>query len=221
LGRKSEIGAGGFARWFAPGGSVTIAAMEINRVCVYCASSAKCEAVYHEVARRLGGELARANVTVVFGGGSTGSMGALADGAITAGGRVIGVIPRFMYDLEWGHPGLSELVLVRDMHERKRLMINEVDAVVALAGGCGTFEELFEAMAWKRLGLFGGAIVMVNTRDYFRPCLEMLDQSVRERFMDERHRAMWTVVEEPEQVLGAIRAAPEWPHSNRMFAVVS
>jgi uncharacterized protein (TIGR00730 family) len=194
--------------------------MEIKRVCVYCASSRSCDPVYHDAARRLGAALARNNVTVVFGGGSGGSMGHLAEGAIAEGGRVIGVIPQFMYDLEWAHRGLSELVLVRDMHERKRLMIGEVDAVVALPGGCGTFEELFEAMAWKRLGLFGGAIVIVNTRGYWQPCLELLDRSLHERFMDERHRAMWTVVDEPEQVIEAIRNSPPWPHSNRQFAVI-
>ncbi|HYB90375.1 MAG TPA: TIGR00730 family Rossman fold protein [Candidatus Binataceae bacterium] len=194
--------------------------MEIKRVCVYCASSNSCDPVYHDVARRLGRELSLNDVTIVYGGGRTGSMGHLAEGAIAEGGRVIGVVPQFMYDLEWSHRGLSELVLVRDMHERKRLMIAEVDAVVALAGGCGTFEELFEAMAWKRLGLFGGAIVIVNTRDFYRPCLDLLELSIRERFMDERHRAMWSVVVEPEQVLAAVKAAPAWPHENRSFAVI-
>jgi uncharacterized protein (TIGR00730 family) len=187
---------------------------------VYCASSRACDSVYHLAAERLGRILARAEVTVVYGGGGQGSMGHLAEGALAEGGRVIGVIPQFMYDLEWAHRGLSELVLVRDMHERKRLMIQEVDAVVALPGGCGTFEELFEAMAWKRLGIFGGPIIIVNTCDYYRPCLELLDRSIEHKFMDQRHRAMWSVVGEPEQVLEAIRSAPPWPHRNRDFAVL-
>jgi hypothetical protein len=193
--------------------------MEVKRVCVYCASSRSCDAVYHDAATRLGRALALAGVTIVFGGGAIGSMGHLADGALAEGGRVIGVLPRFMYDLEWGHPRLSELILVGDLHERKRLMIEEVDAVIALPGGCGTFEELFEAMSWKRLGLFAGPIVLVNTRDYFRPCVELLDSAIRQRFMDERHRAMWSVVAEPEQVLDAIRSAPPWSRDNRRFAV--
>ena len=192
--------------------------MAINRVCVYCASSNSSHPEYREVARRLGRELALNNVTVVYGGGGTGSMGALAEGAIAEGGRVIGVIPQFMYDLEWAHQALSELILVKDMHERKHLMIQEVDAVVALPGACGTWEELFEAMSFKRLGLFGGAIVLVNTRDYFRPCLEWLDSSISEHFMDERHRAMWSVVDEPEQVLDAIEKSAPWPSENRRFA---
>jgi uncharacterized protein (TIGR00730 family) len=190
------------------------------RVCVYCASSRQCDPIYHRAAARLGRELAIAGVTTVYGGGSVGSMGHLADAALAAGGRVIGVIPQFMYDLEWAHRSLSELLIVVDMHERKRLMIDAVDAVVALPGGCGTFEELFEAMTWKRLGLFGGAIVIVNTDDFYRPLIELLERSIERRFMDQRHRAMWTVVDEPEEVLGAIRDAPAWPHQNRSFAAL-
>ncbi|HUY28684.1 MAG TPA: TIGR00730 family Rossman fold protein [Candidatus Binataceae bacterium] len=193
--------------------------MELKRICVYCASSRICDPIYHDGAERLGRILACAGIALVYGGGSNGSMGRLAEGALAEGGRVIGVIPKFMDELEWAHRGLSELVLVRDMHERKRLMIAEVDAVVALPGGCGTFEELFEAIAWKRLGLFSGPIVIVNTRGYYRPCLELLESAVRERFMDERHRAIWSVVEQPEQVLEAIRTAPPWSVSNRDFAV--
>lgn len=188
------------------------------RVCVYCASSRQCDPIYHQAAARLGRELARAGVAIVYGGGSVGSMGSLASAALAEGGRVIGVIPQFMYDLEWSHRALSELLVVNDMHERKRLMIDSVDAVVALPGGCGTFEELLEAMTWKRLGLFGGAIVIVNTEDFYRPLVELLERSIERRFMDERHRAMWTVVAEPEQVMDAIRDSPPWPRQNRRFA---
>lgn len=194
--------------------------MAINRVCVYCASSTRCEPVYHEAASRLGAVLARSGVTLVYGGGKAGSMGALAEGALAEGGRVIGVLPRFMDDLEWGHERLSELILVNDLHERKRLMIQEVDAVVALPGGCGTWEELFEAMSWKRLGLYTGPIVILNTRGYYQPMLEMLERSIGCRFMDQRHRAMWSVVEEPELVLDAIRNAPPWKHEYRSFAAL-
>ncbi len=193
--------------------------MKIKRVCVYCASSRRCDGAYHDSAERLGRILARAEITVVFGGGRSGSMGRLADGVLAEGGRIIGVIPHFMNDLEWAHPGLSELVLVHDMHERKRLMIQEVDAVVALPGGCGTFEELFEAMAWKRLGLFCGPIVIVNSRGYYRAGLELLEGAIAQNFMDERHRLLWSVVEEPEQVLDAIETAPVWESGNREFAV--
>jgi len=194
--------------------------MSINRVCVYCASSSQCDAIYHDAASRLGALLARNQITVVYGGGKSGSMGALADGALIEGGRVVGVLPRFMDDIEWGHPRLSELILVNDMHERKRLMIKEVDAVIAMAGACGTWEELFEAMSWKRLGLYSGPIVIVNTQDYYAPMLEMLDRSIEYRFMDDRHRKMWMVVREPEQVLDAIANSPPWSAQNRSFAAL-
>ena len=192
----------------------------VNRVCVYCASSSKCDLIYHDAAGRLGAILARNKVTVVYGGGKSGSMGALADGALAESGRVIGVLPRFMDEVEWGHDRLSELILVNDMHERKRLMIREVDAVIAMAGGCGTWEELFEAMSWKRLGLFTGPIVIVNTANYYAPMIEMLQRSIDFRFMDQRHREMWRVVEEPEQVLDAIRNSPPWDAQNRSFAAL-
>jgi uncharacterized protein (TIGR00730 family) len=194
--------------------------MPIKRVCVYCASSQSCDPAYHDAAARLGRELARNHVTIVYGGGSVGSMGHLANAAMTEGGRVIGVLPRFMYDIEWGHRGLSELIVVEDMHQRKKLMIDEADAVIALPGGSGTLEELFEAISLKRLGLFGGPIVMVDTMGFYSKCAELLDSCIERHFMDERHRAMWSIVSEPSQVLDAIRRTAPWPHQNRGFAAV-
>ena len=147
-----------------------------------------------------------------------GSMGALADAALAAGGRLVGILPKFMNDLEWGHKSLTELRLVDDMHHRKRMMIEESDAIVALPGGSGTFEELLEAITWKRLGLVVSPIVIVNVRGFYDPLRELLDRAIAERFMDERHRQMWTFVDSPEDVLAAIRAAPEWSSDARAFA---
>lgn len=189
-------------------------------VCVYCASSQACDAEYHEVARRLGGLLARAGCTVVYGGGRAGSMGALADGALAAGGHIVGVIPRFMVDLEWGHDDLTELHVVEDMRTRKHEMLTRASAVVALPGGTGTLEELFEAITLKRLGLFLGPIVIVNTRGYYDPLLDQLAVAIERRFMDARHAAMWTVVATPEDVLPAISSSPSWGADSRDFAVV-
>jgi uncharacterized protein (TIGR00730 family) len=146
-------------------------------------------------------------------------MGALADGALAAGGSVLGVLPHFMKDLEWGHTGLDSLELVSDMRERKRRMLDAADAVVALPGGCGTLEELMEAITFKRLGLFTGPIVMVNTRGFYEPCIELLARCVEEHFMSPQHEAMWTVVDEPEQVLDAIEQAPPWSEEARGFAI--
>lgn len=146
------------------------------RVCVYCGSSRQCDAVYLEAAERLGRELAKNEATIIYGGGAVGSMGALAAGALAEGGKVIGVIPRFMEKLEWGHKGITELRVVGDIHERKRLMIQDAHAVVALPGGSGTFDELLEAVSLKRLALFLGPIVVLNTRSYFDDLLRALER---------------------------------------------
>ncbi len=188
------------------------------RVCVYCGSSRQCDPVYLEAAERLGRELAKNEATIIYGGGAVGSMGALAAGALAEGGKVIGIIPRFMEELEWGHKGITELRVVGDLHERKRLMIQDAHAVVALPGGSGTFDELLEAVSLKRLALFLGPIVVLNTRSYFDDLLRALERSVSERFMDPRHQSMWSVVNEPGEVLPAIHSAPRWDSSSRDFA---
>ena len=189
-------------------------------VCVYCASSSQCDAEYHAAARRLGALLAADGRTVVYGGSRIGSMGALADGALAQGGRVVGVLPRFLKDLEVSHEGITELHVVEDMRARKHQMLSRSEAVVALPGGCGTFEELLEAITLKRLGVFLGPIVLVNTRDYFAPLLAMLAAAVRERFMDERHLAMWQVVTAPDEVVAALASAPPWSADARQFATL-
>jgi uncharacterized protein (TIGR00730 family) len=189
-------------------------------VCVYCASSRSSHPDYRAAAQRLGAVLAGAGIGIVYGGGAAGSMGALADGALERGGRVVGILPRFMADLEWGHRGLTELELVEDLRVRKHLMLTRSDAAIALPGGSGTLEELLEAITLKRLGLYLNPIVLVNTRGFFAPLLALLGSAVEERFMDRRHLDMWQVVEEPEEVPGALERAPAWAAEARSFAAV-
>lgn len=191
------------------------------RICVYAASSDHCPPRFHEEAYALGRHLAEAGCTLVYGGGSTGSMGAVANGALAGGGEVIGVLPRFMADLEWGHPGLTRLELVEDMRERKHRLLTGSDAVVALPGGCGTLEELFEAITLKRLGLYFNPIILLDTNGYWRP-LEafMEEQVIGQRFMNPEHAAMWTRVAGPNGVLPAIRSAPKWHENARELAAV-
>ena len=200
--------------------SVTPEQTITRSVCVYCASSRSAHPDYRQAAFSLGEVLATHGIAIIYGGGAAGSMGALADGALGRGGRVVGILPRFMADLEWGHSGLTELRLVEDMRSRKHLMLTGAQAAIALPGGSGTFEELLEAITLKRLGLYTGPIVLVNTRDYFQPLLDMLERSVRERFMDERHLAMWQVVAEPDEVPVALERAPAWSEAFRSFAAV-
>ena len=192
----------------------------MRSVCVYCASSQACHPDYHDVARELGATLARQGYSIIYGGGGAGSMGALADGAIANGGKVTGVLPRFMQDLEWGHQGLSELRIVEDMRVRKHIMLSECQGLVALPGGSGTLEELLEAITLKRLGLYTHAIVMVNTKRFFDPLVQLLNHAVSERFMDERHLQMWQVVDSPEEVPHAIEHAPAWSSAARSFAAI-
>ncbi len=200
--------------------SVTAERSFERTVCVYCASSRSADLEYRQAAFRLGEVLAEQGIAIVYGGGARGSMGSLADGALGRGGRVVGILPRFMADLEWGHRGLSELKLVEDMRTRKHLMLSGAHAAIALPGGSGTFEELLEALTLKRLGLFLGPIVLVNTRNYFEPLRILLEAAVRERFMDERHLAMWQIVPSAEEVPEALASAPDWSPAAREFAAV-
>ena len=192
----------------------------IQSVCVYCSSSNRASAIYLDAAARLGRILAQNGITIVYGGSSLGSMGRLAAAALEAGGKVIGVLPRFMDELEWGHRALTELRVVDDMHERKRVMLELSGAAIALPGGCGTLEELLEAITWKRLGLYFGPVVLVNVNGFFDPCIELLNRCVDERFMDEKHRAMWSVAEDPESVMETLRSAGEWSRDARNFAAL-
>jgi len=190
------------------------------RICVYCASSEHCDPVYRDDAFRLGQLLAEAECTVVYGGGAVGLMGAVADGALSRGGHVTGVIPRFMTEVEWQHPGLANLEVVEDMRERKHRLLTDSDAVVALPGGCGTLEELFEAITLKRLALYFNPIVLLNTRSFYTPLQTFLQQVIDERFMNCEHAAMWSLVDRPEDVLPRIRTTPRWHENAREFAVV-
>jgi uncharacterized protein (TIGR00730 family) len=193
--------------------------MSIRSVCVICASSRQCDAVYADAARELVATLAGAGITVVTGGGSTGLMGAVADGTLGAGGKVVGVLPRFMDRHEVAHRGLTRLHLVDGMHERLAAMLEESDAFVALPGGCGTLEELFFILTRKRLGLASRPVIIVNIRGYFDPVIAMLERCISERFMDARHAGMWRVVGSTGEVLSAIADCPDWDEAAAAFAV--
>jgi uncharacterized protein (TIGR00730 family) len=189
-----------------------------RRVLVFCASSGSCDPVFHDAAATLGEAIADAGHTLVYGGGAVGSMGALADAALAGGARVLGIIPRFMRDLEWAHSGLTELRLVDDMQQRKREMLRMADAIVTLPGGTGTFEELFEAMTSKRLGLFSKPIVIVNQDQFYDPLFKLLHSSVEERFMHDAHLEMWQSVDTVADALPAIESAAHWPSDAVRFA---
>lgn len=190
----------------------------IRSVTVYAASSRRVDRVYLDAARDLGRHLAEQGVRIVFGGGRVGLMGALADAALAAGGEVLGVLPRFMHAIEWGHEELTELRVVGSMHERKHTMVREGDAFVALPGGCGTLEELLEVITWKRLALHGKPIAILDVNGYYQPLVAMLEQSIAEGFMDPRHAGMWAVVDSVDALLPALAALPPWDASMRDVA---
>lgn len=191
---------------------------EERRILVFCASSTSCDPRFHDAARRLGGQIARAGHTLVYGGGAKGSMGALADGALAQGGRVVGIIPDFMRELEWAHPDITELHLVPDMQTRKRQMLESADAIVTLPGGSGTFEELFDAITAKRLGLFGHPIVILDQDGFYAPLFELMHKSVSERFMHDVHLDIWTAVDSVDAILPTIEAIEPWPENAVEFA---
>jgi uncharacterized protein (TIGR00730 family) len=184
--------------------------MSIKRVTVYAASSQALSENYISAASRLGRTLGEAGHRIIYGGGAHGLMGAMADAALATGTEVHGVIPEFLTAIELGHLELTSLRVVDTMHTRKALMLEQSDAVIALPGGCGTFEELFEAMTLKRLGRYLGPIILVNTDGYYDGLLEFLTHSVEQRFMNHGHLQMWQSVDEPEHVIEALAEAPAW-----------
>ena len=179
-------------------------------IVVYGASSPNVEKVFHDAAYRLGTLMAASGRTIVTGGGVSGLMAAVEEGSLDNGGRVIGIIPEFMVRNGWMHAGLSEVIMTRDMHERKERMAGMADAVVALPGGTGTLEELLEIITWKMLDLFTKPIVILNTDGYYDPLLQMLDRAVERKFMNAAFLGAWNVAETPEQVMDIIGSAGEW-----------
>jgi uncharacterized protein (TIGR00730 family) len=182
----------------------------INRVLVFCGSSPGARAEYAASAQELGRLLAGRGLGLVYGGASVGLMGAVADGALAAGGEVIGVIPRQLVEREIAHPGLTDLREVTTMHERKALMAELSDAVIALPGGTGTLDELFELFTWSQLGLHRKPIGLLDVAGYWQPLLAMLDHMVDERLLRAEHRAMLLVDTEPEPLLDALAAYLRW-----------
>ncbi|MFZ4620057.1 MAG: TIGR00730 family Rossman fold protein [Bacteroidota bacterium] len=190
------------------------------RFCIYCASSALAPEHYSSSAFELGQLLAQANITVVYGGGGVGSMGRLADGVLSKNGQIIGVMPKFMKDLEWGHSKVADFTWTNDLAERKAKLLEHADAVIALPGGCGTFEELMEVITLKRLGIFVKPVIIVNQNGYYDPLIALFERSVQDRFMDARHLTMYSVVSNVSEVIDAVRNAVPWDANARDFAAM-
>lgn len=191
-----------------------------EKICVFCASSAKVDKKYFNATASFAHDAIANGYDIVYGGGALGLMGALADAALEKNGTVIGIIPEFMKAVEWDHNGITELVVVEDMRERKKQLIERADAIVALPGGCGTLEELFEAISLKRLGRITHPIVILNQDGFYDALEVLLEQMIAENFMGEQHRPIWTFVKTPEEIIPAIRSTPKWSADAIRFAAV-
>jgi uncharacterized protein (TIGR00730 family) len=181
-------------------------AAPIRRLCVFCGSSTGREPGYRRLAEALAGALAERGIGIVYGGARVGLMGALADAALAGGGEVIGVIPRALIDREIGHSGLTELRIVDSMHERKALMAELADGFVALPGGVGTLEELFEVWTWAQLGLHAKPCALLDADGFYGPLVTFLDHLVDAGFVRPAHRAMLLTAHSPEELLTALAA---------------
>ena len=192
----------------------------IKRVAVFCASSPGIGEVYFDMAERLGKNLAENKIAVNFGGGSVGLMGRMADVMLEKGGEITGYIPVFMKEMHWAHPNVKDMILVRDMHERKYRIIKNVDAVIVLPGGVGTMDELMEVITLKQLGQFTKPIVILNTNNFYEPLFSLLNKMIIEKFMRDIHEDIWAIVQEPEEVVDAIHKSPPWDEEALKFAAV-
>jgi uncharacterized protein (TIGR00730 family) len=188
------------------------------KICVYCASSAQIDKAYFDATERLAREFVKNDIEVVYGGGAIGLMGKLADTVLDNGGKIKGIIPRFMNEVEWAHKKVEDLEFTDTMHERKARFLENIDGLVALPGGTGTLEELLEAITLKKLGLFTKPIIILNTNHFYDLLIQLLEKFISENFIHERHRQMWTFVDEPEEVLDAIRNAVKWDKDAIHFA---
>jgi uncharacterized protein (TIGR00730 family) len=187
----------------------------VKRVCVFSGSSPGADLAYRAAATDLGHRLAERGIDLVYGGASVGLMGAVADAALEGGGHVIGVIPQPLVDREVAHAGLEDLRIVDSMHERKAVMAELADAFVALPGGVGTLEELFEVYTWNQLGLHAKPLGLFNVRGYFDGLARFLDHATAERFVTPQHRAMLLVSEDLDELLDGLAgweapAQPKW-----------
>jgi uncharacterized protein (TIGR00730 family) len=176
----------------------------LSSICVFCGSNGGADPAYLATAEAVGAGLARRGIRVIYGGGRVGMMGAVADAARAAGGDVVGVIPQQIFDLEIGHTGLDDLRVVGSMHERRALMAELSDAFVALPGGIGTLEELFEVYTWAQLGIHAKPLALLDVAGYYEPLAAFLDHAVAQRFLRPETREMLAVADDLDSLLATL-----------------
>lgn len=189
-------------------------------VTVYCASSAFVPDIYFEATKAMGKILVQMEAKLVYGGGGKGLMGCIAETVLAKGGKVKGIIPRFMMEVEWNHQAVKDMIIVETMSERKRQLLEEADVLLCLPGGTGTFEELFEALTLKRLGKFLKPIIILNTNGYYDQLKVLLNKAISENFMAPKHADMYRFIDSPEDFLPCLSTFPDWDASAINFAAV-
>ena len=192
----------------------------MKSICIYCSSSTKIDRKYFDAADEVARNLVHAGYELVCGGGNVGLMRQLTDTTISAGGKMTGVIPHFMIDIEQDHKDLTKCIAVNTMYERKQKFLELSDAIVVLPGGCGTLEEFLEAMTLKRLGRIKHPMIVLNQDGFYDPLLSMLDRMISQRFMHQNHIELWSVVDTPNEVVPGLQKAPDWGDDSLQFAVV-
>ena len=192
----------------------------MQSVCVYCASSTQIDEKYFRAAEELGTLIAQRGLRLITGAGKLGLMKSVQDAALAAGGEAVGVIPTFMVREGWHHEGLTQLIETASMHERKQIMADLSDGVIALPGGCGTMEELLEIITWKQLGLYVNPIIILNVDGFYDHLLAQLSKAVEDNFMRSIHADIWRVATTPEEAIELLLATPTWNKSVRKFAAI-
>ena len=192
----------------------------LKNVCVYSASSTQIDPIYFQAADTLGRLLAQKGINLINGAGCLGLMSRISDAALATGGTVTGITPHFMVEQNRHHKGLTHLIETETMHERKRMMADLSDGIIALPGGCGTMEELLEIITWKQLGLYLKPIVILNTNGFYNPLLEMLERAIDQHFMRRQHGSIWQVAQTPDEAIQLLYTTPMWSKDIRKFAAI-
>ena len=189
-------------------------------VCVYCASSTQIDEKYFRAAEELGTLIAQNSLRLITGAGKLGLMNAIQDAALAAGGEAVGVIPTFMVNEGWHHEGLTQLIETATMHERKQMMADLSNGVIALPGGCGTMEELLEIITWKQLGLYLNPIIILNIDGFYDNLLAQLNKAIEDNFMRSIHADIWKVATTPKEAIELLLSTPSWDKGIRKFAAI-
>lgn len=189
-------------------------------VCIFASSSSRISSEYAAAASHLGSLLARAGMSVVYGGGGIGLMRNLADAVLENHGRITGVIPAFMMEAGWDHSGVTDMIVTNDMGERKKQMFALANAIVALPGGIGTLEELTEAITLKQLGLFRGPIIILNTLGFYNSLIDFFDHMIAGSFLRFEHKEIWQIASTPEEVVTFLENTRDWIPDPRSIAKI-